>query len=223
MGATGNPIFNEILSNPTGYNLSGPAGTGELFINELGYKRAASPDTMQTWLRFDVLYNNSTFADFSQLATNPTGTHKGSYAFAFLGDRQLWQQDPSSPSTAYRGIYAGVSAMYAPPETTGITQYYEARAYWIGPLESRPTDMATVSYARNVISPYVVEATNAFSSVTGTFAARSTNSVTASYTAHLASGLYGTLGVTYTDHPSISYFANEGSSFNILAALYMHL
>ncbi|MEY9495878.1 porin [Bradyrhizobium elkanii] len=220
---TGNVVFDEALTNPTGLNWNGPNGTRALFITELGYKREASPGAPKTWLRLDFLYNNSTFKDFSQLATNPGATRDGNYGVTFLGDRQLWQQDPSSPFTAYRGIYAGVSLMYAPPETTAISQYYEGRAYWIGPLDSRPTDMASIVYARNVVSHYLPDVTNPFASMTGAYAARTTNAITASYTAHLRPGLWGTLGVSYTDHPSVAYFKTQGSSLNFLASLVMNM
>lgn len=220
---TGNVVFDETLTNPSGFNWSGPKGTGELFIDEFGYKRPASPGNLQTWLRLDVLYNNSTFRDFSRLPGNPFATHAGNFGVTFLADGQLWQQDPSSPLTAHRGIYAGMSVMYAPPETTGISQYYEGRAYWIGPSDSRPTDMLSVVMARNVVSHYLADATNQFSGLTGAFAARSSNSVTATYTAHLMPGLWGTIGVGYTDHPSLAYFKTEGPSLNVLASLLVNL
>jgi porin len=220
---TGNVVFDEALTNPTGLNWNGPNGTRALFITELGYKREASPGTPKTWLRLDFLYNNSTFKDFSQLATNPGATRDGNYGVTFLGDRQLWQQDPSSPFTAYRGIYAGISLMYAPPETTAISQYYEGRAYWIGPLDSRPTDMASIVYARNVVSHYLPDMTNPFASMTGAYAARTTNAITASYTAHLRPGLWGTLGISYTDYPSVAYFKTQGSALNFLASLVINM
>ncbi|WP_420970818.1 carbohydrate porin [Bradyrhizobium sp. B120] len=220
---TGNVVFDETLTNPSGFNWNGPIGTGELLIDEFGYKRPASPGNPQAWLRFDVLYNNSTFRDFSHLPANPFATHAGNFGVTFLADGQLWQQDPSSPLTAHRGIYAGMSVMYAPPETTGISQYYEGRAYWIGPLDNRPTDMLSVVMARNVVSHYLADATNQFSSLTGAFAARTSNSVTATYTAHLMPGLWGTIGVGYTDHPSLAYFKAEGPSLNFLASLLVNM
>ncbi|MDH2380735.1 carbohydrate porin [Bradyrhizobium sp. CER78] len=220
---TGNVVFDETLTNPSGFNWSGPRGTGELFIDEIGYKRPASPGNPQTWLRLDVLYNNSTFLDFSHLPGNPFAKHAGNVGVTFLADRQLLQQDPSSPLTAHRGIYAGMSFMYAPPETTGISQYYEGRAYWIGPFDSRPTDMFSVVTARNVVSHYLADATNQFSGLTGAFAARTSNSVTATYTAHLMPGLWGTIGVGYTDHPSLAYFKTEGPSLNVLASLLVNM
>ncbi|MCC8943937.1 carbohydrate porin [Bradyrhizobium sp. Arg62] len=220
---TGNVIFDEALTNPAGINWNGPKGTRELFIDELGYKRPASPGNPQTWLRLDLLYNTSTFRDFSHLPANPGATRDGNFGVTFLADRQLWQQDRSSPVAAARGLYAGISVMYAPPEATGISQYYEGRAYWIGPFDNRPTDMFSVVAARNVVSHYLSDATNQFSGLTGVFAARTSNSVTATYTAHLMPGLWGTIGVGYTDHPSLAYFKTEGPSFNVLASLLVNM
>ncbi|MGO4714394.1 carbohydrate porin [Bradyrhizobium sp. 2TAF24] len=222
-GPTGNVVFDEALTNPTGLNWNGPAGTRMLSISELGYKREASPGSPQTWARLDVLYNNSSFRDLSKLTTDPNATRDGNFGATFLLDRQLWQQDPSSRFTAYRGIYGGISVMYASPEMTAISQYYEGRAYWIGPFDSRPTDMISVVYARNVVSHYLADVTNLLSSLTGVYAARNSNSVTASYTAHLRPGLWGTLGVSYTDHPSFAYFKTEGSSLSFLASIVANL
>ncbi|WP_369525308.1 carbohydrate porin [Bradyrhizobium diazoefficiens] len=126
-------------------------------------------------------------------------------------------------ATKRRPSHSSSASRYAPPETTAISQYYEGRAYWIGPLDSRPTDMASIVYARNVVSHYLPDVTNPFASMTGAYAARTTNAITASYTAHLRPGLWGTLGVSYTDHPSVAYFKTQGSSLNFLASLVMNM
>jgi porin len=220
-GPTGNPLYDESRSNPIGLRFSSPTpGTRELFMDEVGYKQGATPTDYQTWLRFGVLYNTSAFKDFSKLLTDPTATRSGNGAVYFYGDRQIWQQDPSSPWTAYRGIYAGVAAMYAPPEVAAFSQYYEGRAYWYGPFDSRPTDMLSLVYFHNVVSHYVADATNLAASQTGIYGRNATNTVTLSYTAHVSPGIYGTVGVQYTDHPSITYFRSEGSSLNFLASIF---
>jgi porin len=36
-------------------------------------------------------------------------------------------------------------------------------------------------------------------------------------------GVYGTVGIAYTDHPSISYFPTEGPSLNFLGSLVFNL
>jgi porin len=219
-GPTGNPIYDEVSSNPISIRFSSPIpGTRELYMDEFGYKQVATPGIYQTWLRFGALYNTSEFKDLSKLLIDPTATRSGAGGFYFYADRQIWQQDPFSPSSAYRGIYAGMAAMYAPPEVAAFSQYYEARAYWYGPFDSRPTDMLSLVYFHNVVSHYLADATNLTASQTGIYGRNSTNTVTVSYTAHISPGIYGTVGLQYTDHPSIQYFQSEGSSLNFLGSL----
>lgn len=219
-GPTGNPIYDEVNSGRSGgLNFGSDVdGTRVLFANEFGYKTPAMPGSPSTWIRAGAMYNTSDFRDFSQLATN--GTKSGSHGFYFLADRQLWQQDPSSPMTAYRGIYGGVSAMYTPPETAAFYQNYEARLYWIGPFDSRPTDMVSVIYSHNEVSPDLSNFVNGFKSFTDIGANRNTNTISAAYTAQVAPGAFASVGVSYTDNPSISYFDGQGSSFNIVASLF---
>jgi porin len=139
-------------------------------------------------------------------------------AFISLGDRQLSQVAPSSPNTAYRGLYAGFSAMYAPPETVIFSQSYEARLYTIGLFESRPTDMISLIYNRNEFSHYFANAMNASTSSAAVLgfavpmAHRNSNTIGLGYLAHLMPGIYWNIGVSYTDHPSVTYFNGEGSS-----------
>jgi porin len=222
-GPTGSPGYDEAKSDPTGLRFTQPKGQA-LFIDEIGYKNAAAPGVPQTWARFGVEYNQSRFADLTRL-TVPNSTIKSGSAVYFLLDRQLWQQDPSSPLTAYRGIYAGVTAAYAPPSISVFTQNYEARLYWLGPTATRPTDMISLIYKHNVIS---YDFSNAINKNTSPLAAQgfavsqvfnATNSVNVSYLAHLRPGLYAQVGLGFTDHPAVTYFKNEGSSLNILASL----
>jgi porin len=138
----------------------------------------------------------------------------------FLADRQLWQQAPDSPYTAYRGIYAGVSAMYAPPQNVAYSQYYEGRLYWIGPFDSRPTDLITLTYNHQVISHYIADATNLGSAFTDVFGRHATNTLIGAYTARLGPGLYFTAGLSYTDNPSFSYFKSEGHALNFVSSLF---
>jgi porin len=221
-GPVGIPSFDNMLDNPYGIQFLGPKGTRALFVDEIGYKQAATPGSPSTWLRFNAMFNNSDFKDLSKLTTDPKAT-TNAYGLFLLGDRQLWQQDPSSAASARRGIYAGFSAEYAPPNALGISQYYEGRAYWIGALAGRPDDMLSFIYGRNVPSHYAVDLTNSLAPIRAYYAASSTNSYTASLTAHLSKGLWSTVAVSYTDHPSVSYFPTEGPSFNFLASLLVNL
>ncbi|TDM97445.1 carbohydrate porin, partial [Lactobacillus crispatus] len=102
-GPTGNPIYDEVQANTSGFDFSSSVpGTRVLYTNELGYRTQAAPDKPQTWLRAGVLYNSSTFKDYSRLLANPAATTDGAVGFYVLGDYQVWQQAPSSPFTAYR-------------------------------------------------------------------------------------------------------------------------
>jgi porin len=219
-GPTGNGLLDEGTLNPTGIRFSVP-GAKALYVDELGYKNRATPGVMENWLRFGAMYNQSSFTDFTKLGTG--ATISGNSGIYFLADRQLWQQAPDSPHTAYRGLYAGVSAMYAPPAETPISQYYEARAYWIGPFDTRASDLVSFVYNHQVFSHYLADELNAS---TAPFAAlglpvptahHASNSYTLTYLAHIMPGVYASVGVGYTDHPSVEYFKGEGSALNFLS------
>jgi porin len=212
-GPTGDIFYDDAHYNPTGFRFSVPNGR-VLAMNELGYKNPATPGVPGNWLRFGVQYNSSKFANYQT-----GGTTTGVGSMYFLADRQLWQVAPQSPFTAYRGVYAGVSAMYAPPENNAFSQYYEARLYYVGPFDSRPTDQIGLVYSHNVFSRYIAALVNDSASGTGIYGRHSSNSLTATYTAHLMPGVYWTMGVGYTDHPSIMYTKTEGSALNFLAGL----
>jgi porin len=221
-GLTGNSLVDEVHLNPVGLRFTEPH-TGALFLDEFGYRNEAAPGSPQTWARFGAMYNTSAFADYTRLAT--ANTINGNSAFYFLADRQLWQEAPDSPYTAYRGIYTGLSVMYSPPSEVAYSQYYEARLYAIGLFDARPTDFISLVYNHNVFSHYLADFVNA---ATAPYAAldfavplahHAANSVTVSYLAHLMPGVYWNVGIGYSDHPSIEYFKGQGSSLNFLTSL----
>ncbi|CAB3804203.1 hypothetical protein GCM10011400_64120 [Paraburkholderia caffeinilytica] len=220
-GPTGNSIYDEVNTNPTGFRFtSSVPGTRVLSINEFGYKRPSSPDAPFTWLRAGFMYNNSTFPDYSRMLQDPHATKNGSYGLYLLGDYQVTQSAPGSPYTAYRGMYVGGSFMYGDPKSTPFTQYYEARAYWVGPFASRPTDLLSFVYSHNKTSRNVQSVINNYTAYTNFFAISGANSITASYTYHVMPGLYATAGLGYTDKPSLSEFRGEGNALNVLLSLY---
>ena len=220
-GPTGNSIYDEVNSNPTGFRFISPVpGTRELSINEVGYKRPSAPNTPFTWIRAGYMYNGSTFSDYSRTLQNPNATKNGSYGLYVLADYQVTQSAPASPYTAYRGMYVGASFMYGDPKTTPFTQYYEARAYWVGPFASRPTDLLSFVYSHNKANRNVQNVINTYSAYTNFSAITGANSITASYTYHVMPGLYATAGLGYTDKPSLSSFSGEGSALNVLLSLY---
>jgi porin len=247
-GPSGNSLFDTDALNPTRFDWNvntssysataevGAPGTGELFANELGYKQVSTPDSLYTWGRAGVLSNNSTFHDFTKsvaeggLVRGPIGpTREGNAAFYLLADQQLWQSAPGSASTAGRGLYVGGTAMYARPETTAITQYYEGRVYLKGPFASRPKDLVSVVGYYSVHSPYLVDNLRTLNAI-GIYGKAETWSATVGYLANLRPGAYLTLGLSYTANPSqANYFGPsitnpsqrfEGNALNLQATLF---
>jgi porin len=225
-GPTGSTFYDESIENQTGLRAFGVPHTGVIGIDEMGYKKQATPTEHFTWVRAGVLYNSAHFQDYSRLTTNPAATVNGSGMGYFLADQQFWQQAPSSPFTAYRGLYGGVTVEYAPDNATAFTQYYEGRIYWIGPTESRSMDLISFVYDHNTFNHYIADSIDQpiaagfppASTVLGYSAHHASNTYTVSYLAHLMPGIYASLGISYTDHPSVTYFQNEGSSLNFLAS-----
>jgi porin len=250
-GPTGNALFDTNELNPTrlDWNVNtssysptaevGAPGTGELFVNEFGYKQDATPTWLYTWARVGVMYNNSTFHDFTKsvadggLVQGPIGpTKDGNYGFYLLADQQIWQSAPSSASTASRGLYAGATVMYARPQTTPITQYYEGRLYIKAPFESRPKDLVSLVFFYQVNSPYLVDNLNTLNGV-GTYGKPETWSATVGYLARVRPGVSLSVGLNYTANPSQAFYfgpsqANpsqrfEGNALNFQATLFTTL
>lgn len=247
-GPTGNPVFDTDALNPTrlDWNVNtssysptaevGAPGTGELFVNEFGYKQDPTTTSRYTWLRVGAMYNNSTFHDFTKsvadggLVPGAIGpTRDGNGGFYLLADQQIWQPAADAAKTAYRGLYAGATVMYARPQTTPITQYYEGRVYMKAPFASRPRDLVSLVAYYQVNSPYLVDNLNTLNTA-GTFGKPETWSATVGYLANLRPGVYLTLGLNYTANPSQAFYfgpsqANpsqrfEGNALNFQAALF---
>ena len=177
-------------------------------INEFGYRKEAAPGQLATWVRAAPMFNTSRYIDFAF-----GGRSTGNYAAYFLADQQIVQLAPMAGQAA-RGVYAGVTAMYAPPEFNRFSQYYELRLYGIGLLPSRPRDMLSLVVSRNVFSHYLVDA----ALQQGQLAHDGSLSITAAYTAPIAPGIRVGIGLGYTDHPTpVVYTPQTGSALNILA------
>ena len=197
----------EKAANPTGLDWSTP-NSGILAINEVGYRTEASPGQLATWVRAAGIINTSRYVDFEF-----GGRNTGNYAGYVLADRQFVQLAPVEGQAA-RGVYAGVTAMYAPPEFNRFSQYYEFRLYGIGLLPSRPTDMVSVVISRNVFSNYVVDA----ALQSGQLAHTGNFSITAAYYAPIVPGVRVGIGLGYTDNPTpVVYTPQTGSALNLLA------
>jgi porin len=199
--------FAEKTANPTGLEWFTP-NSGLLAINEIGYRKEAAPGQLSTWVRAAGIVNTSRYVDFEFGSRNT-----GNYAAYVLADRQFVQLAPVKGQAA-RGWYAGVSAMYAPPEFNRVSEYYEARLYGIGLLPSRPGDMVSVVVSRNVFSHYLVDA-----ALRGGQLAHSDNlSITAAYYAPIAPGIRVGVGLGYTNNPTpVIYTPQSGSALNLLA------
>ena len=247
-GPTGNALFDTNALNPTRLDWNvhtssysstaeeGAPGTRELFVDEFGYKRDSAPDSLYTWARAGFMYNNSTFHDFTKsvpkggLTQGAIGpTREGNAGFYLLGDQQIWQSAPSSRDTAGRGLYAGATVMWARPETTPITQYYEGRLYMKAPFDCRPKDLVSLVFFYQVNSPYFVDNLNTLNA-SGTYGKPETWSVTIGYLARLRRGVSLSLGLNYTANPSQAFYFGpstadpsqrfEGNALNFQATLF---
>ena len=179
-----------------------PKGDNMLGIYEGGYKQAADQNHKQTWVRAGYFHNET---QFSNLRTGKTSTN---YMYYVLADRQLLKVDPAKP---YRGLYAGFTQMYAPPDRNSYTQYYEARVYMIGPFAKHPNDLVSVVASHTAYSEFTKAADRAL----GQSVWNNASSITGSYNARLYRGLYFSPGLSYTHGPAITPRAK--SSLNVLA------
>jgi porin len=216
-GPTGSPIGDNVFYNPTGFDLTVPNGK-LLLMDEFGYRTHSAPGKPSVWVRAGWMYNESKFADYKV-----GGTDSGISAGYIVADAQLMQFAPDSIFTAYRGLYAGGSVMFGPAKNLPFHEYYEGRLYITGPFDSRPQDQLAFVYSYNRVSKYLRNAVNLYAPITGQFAAGESTGYLVSYTAHLMPGVYGTLGLSYTDNPSLIYTRNEGRALNALFNLYLNM
>lgn len=162
---------------------------GPLYIGEVGIRRPAAAGTHQMWLRAGGFYNDSNYVRF-----DGRGTSANASLYA-LADRQITQPDQTAPG---RGMYVGASAFWIPQSVNTGTQSYEARAYVIGALASRPKDTATIRVTYNKFSHDARDAQRA----RGIYANDDQLNITGSYSARVTHGLYVTPGVSYAKNPS---------------------
>ena len=159
-------------------------------------------------MRAAPIVNTSRYIDFEF-----GGRSTGNYATYVLADQQFVQL-ASVAGQATRGWYAGVTAMYAPPDLNRFSEYYEARLYGIGLLPSRPSDMVSLVVSRNVFSHYLVDA----ALQRGQLAHSGNLSITAAYNASIAPGIRLGIGLGYTNNPTpVVYTPQTGSALNLLA------
>ena len=203
----------ERLQNPSNVRFKVP-NSGVFVIDETGYRVNAAPGQMSTWVRAAANYTSSKYVDITT-----EQRHGSNFGLYLLADRQLLQTAPhAGPGSAIRGVYAGITAMYAPSYFNPFSQYYEARLYGLGLIPGRPFDFTSLVYNRNVFSEDYVRLVNRFGGLTHDAA----NTYTASYSAHVFHGINVNFGVSYTDNPSpICYNSNTGSSLSVLTNLFV--
>jgi porin len=200
----------EVGDNPSGFDWR-TANTGALYLDETGYQRAAAPGVLQTWVRAGAAYNTSRY---KSLETPGTRTGGNSWYY-LLADKQLWQID-GGPHSAARGVYGGFSVMYAPADLNTFSQYYELRLYGQGLFNIRPDDVVSLVATSTAWSSVAIENAEAAGDKTH----RTSQSITVSYSAHIAKGIYSSVGLSYVNHPTtIAYTPATGSALNLLAAL----
>lgn len=177
--------------NPVGLRFL-PHGDKLLLVGEAGLKQPATATQLSAWYRAGYIANNTPYTSLR------TGLKKsGNYCGYLLADHQLWQPETSNPG---RGVYAGASAMVVPADLDVYRLYYEARIYYAAPFHSRPDDFASVVASYTAISQdYLRTLVTAHQSYW-----RASDSVTGSYTAHLARGTYLGIGLSYVNGPTIS-------------------
>ncbi len=131
-----------IHNNAFGLRLSFP-NSGVVTLNEIGVNQPAAPDHKSFWFRAGGVYNSTQYTNFE------TGTKQSNYGLYALVDYQFWQPDAGSPA---RGLYAGASISYQPPNRNLYTRYYEARMYGIGLIPGRPADLLSFVVSYNGLS-----------------------------------------------------------------------
>lgn len=200
----------QVIQNPLGTNWSTP-NAGALLVDEIGYQSSAAPGIPKTWLRAGAGLNNSNFSNLEY----PKQARADENSFYYVAaDRQLLQTNVQS--SASRGIYGGFSVMYAPADLNKVSQYYEARLYTVGLFDSRPSDQISIVATDTVWSNYAVDAALA----KGSLVHWDSKAISGTYTAHLAPGVYLSLGLSYIDNPtSITYTPQIGHALNFSTSL----
>jgi porin len=164
-----------------------------LAIDEVGYYRPASTDSLSSYFRGGDLYNWSDYTNFN------TGKFSPNWTVYLLGDQQLTRTSPTMP---FRGLYGGFRVMDSPANVNVFRQYDELRLYDIGRFSSRPFDMASLVVTHSSFSRDARQATILGG---GYPPPTDTTSVTGSYAYKLAHGTYLIPVFSYTAHPSFHY------------------
>ncbi|PVX81704.1 carbohydrate porin [Paraburkholderia unamae] len=179
-------ILKDIDYNPSGFRLSVP-GARALFINELGYKRAASPTESSMWLRLGTLYNTSSYTRF-----NSATPSSNNYEFYVAGTWQL-----TRPWHDARGLYVDSKFDWSPADRNALNRAVQVSAFYIGPFASRPFDMLAVGITKSLYSGVLRDVYASYHADPAAY----TMAYTASYAARVIRGAYLISSLTYTKNP----------------------
>jgi porin len=182
--------IHEVTNNGIGLDF-GARRAKALMIGEVGWKRAAAPGLGQAWVRSGLMYNTSDYTRFDD------GRFEDNWSLFALADYQVAQVDQQA---AYRGLFLGASAIYAPPEVNVYSQYYEARAYTVGLFSSRPSDSITLNMNYSRFSDLARRA----SAPPGVRLPKGQFQVSTSYSYHLSRGIYASPSIAYVRNPSFA-------------------
>jgi porin len=185
-----------------------PHGDRLVLVGEGGRKRVASAGTLASWYRAGYIANNT---PYPSLRTGQPKT--GNYCAYLLADQQIWQPLSTLPG---RGVFAGGSAMVVPADLDVYRLYYEARVYYAAPFRHRPGDFASIVASYTAYSQETLRDLKA----AGKSYWRASDSVTASYTAHMARGTYGGLGLSYVNGPSVTPKVPSALTFTAQTSLF---
>ncbi len=194
--------------NPTGTRFSTP-NTGAFVINELGYKAQPTPNGGSTWIRFGSAISGAHYTEFDHSRLRGADN----YLLYLNADQQILGVS-NKPRQAYRGLYAGFSISYVPPNFNLFSQYYEARLYGLGLFPGRPFDQISLVATDSEFSGIAYHAAVAARRT----AHRDTQSVTLSYSYSVIHGFLLDAAVGYTNNPSpLTYTSTTGSALNLIA------
>jgi porin len=187
--------------NNSGFRF-GPKGDKLLVLEEAGYQRPGSATANQTWFRAGYLHNSTAYTN--QATGKPQSGNHAAYA---LFDYQLRKPDPLQ---AYKGLYAGVSAMTVPSKFNPYDRYFEARLYQMAPFARRPGDVASLLSTYTGHSRYFTDPLVA----AGKPVWRNSGSLTGSYNIHIAPGNYLSVGLSYIRGAAITPRVDDTVTFS---------
>lgn len=197
-------LFEEAERNTSGLRFSVP-GARPLYIQELGYRRQASPGTKHVWVRAGAIYNTS---DYDRLdGSGRTDNNTGYYAIA---DFQLTQDDV----TPVLGWYTNLRYDEGDEALNAYHRDFSISLYRFGTFASRPNDVFSLGYSKQYVSDDFIETVHA----NGQNSAKDVTNYTMSYSYRVQRGLYLRTGLTWSDNPTLTPIRDEALNVNISLA-----